>query len=202
MKIDEKGVSGLPKCTENPFLKEAVEEIQNSIVRKYVNSSGNDRKAVLNMVDGETGEVLKTSFVRQMRVDEEQFTKVYINHFASFFELSKTAIRVFGYIMKCMKPAKDQIYLSHEEAMKYTGYTSPKSVYKGLMELAKANIIARSSLPNIWYINPMLFFNGSRVTFVDEYINEKAEALRQSENRKMLEEQKRIESSVNQIDEQ
>lgn len=43
MKIDEKGVSGLPKCTENPFLKEAVEEIQNSIVRKYVNSSGNDR---------------------------------------------------------------------------------------------------------------------------------------------------------------
>ena len=202
MKIDEKGVSGLPKCTENPFLKEAVEEIQNSIVRKYVNSSGNDRKAVLNMVDGETGEVLKTSFVRQMRVDEEQFTKVYINHFASFFELSKTAIRVFGYIMKCMKPAKDQIYLSHEEEMKYTGYTSPKSVYKGLMELAKANIIARSSLPNIWYINPMLFFNGSRVTFVDEYINEKAEALRQSENRKMLEEQKRIEGSVNQIDEQ
>ena len=38
------------------------------------------------------------------KVDEEQFTKLYLSNFAAFFDLSQAAIRVFGYFMTCMKP--------------------------------------------------------------------------------------------------
>ena len=36
-----------------------------------------DKRAVVALADTETGEVFKTSFIRQIEVDEEQFTKLY-----------------------------------------------------------------------------------------------------------------------------
>lgn len=85
------------KNEENPFMKQAIEGIENHVVKKYKSNSGGDKRAVVALADTETGEVFKTSFIRQIEVDEEQFTKLYLSNFAAFFDLSQAAIRVFGY---------------------------------------------------------------------------------------------------------
>ncbi|KAA3849837.1 RepA protein [Bacteroides ovatus] len=150
------------------------EDIENHVVKKYKSSTGSDKKAVVAVADTDTGEVFRTSFIRQIEVDEEQFAKLYLNNFAAFFDLSQAAIRVFGYIMTCMKPKNDMIMFILEDCLEYTKYTSKGTVYRGLAELVKAEIIARGINENLWFINPLIVFNGDRVSFTKTYVRKKS----------------------------
>ena len=165
MAKNELKLSDFQRNKENPFMKQAIEDIENHVVKKYKSSTGSDKKAVVAVADTDTGEVFRTSFIRQIEVDEEQFAKLYLNNFAAFFDLSQAAIRVFGYIMTCMKPKNDMIMFILEDCLEYTKYTSKGTVYRGLAELVKAEIIARGINENLWFINPLIVFNGDRVSF-------------------------------------
>jgi hypothetical protein len=46
--------------------------------------------------------------------------------------------------------------------------------YRGLQELLTLEFIAHSSIPNKFWINPHLFFNGNRVKFITEYVKDTA----------------------------
>ncbi|EHA9991508.1 replication/maintenance protein RepL, partial [Bacteroides uniformis] len=151
------------------------------VVKKYKSNSGGDKRAVVALADTETGEVFKTSFIRQIEVDEEQFTKLYLSNFAAFFDLSQAAIRVFGYFMTCMKPKNDLIIFNRKKCLEYTKYKTDKAVYKGLAELVKAEIIARGPADNLWFINPLIVFNGDRVTFAKTYVRKKTLAAQKKE---------------------
>ena len=87
-------ITDFEKNIENPFLKEAVEQIQQNIVKKYKNSSGSSRNAILQAVNAEGELVGHTSFIQQIEVDEQQFTKLYLSQFSSFFNLNSQGIRV------------------------------------------------------------------------------------------------------------
>ncbi|MGL5254223.1 MAG: RepA protein [Brevinema sp.] len=163
------------KNEENPFMAQAVEKIENHVVKKYRSNSGGDRKAVVALADTSTGEVFKTSYIRQVEVDEEQFAKIYLSQFSSFFNLSQAAIRVFGYILTCMKPKNDMIIFDRKKCLEYTGYKSDKAIYKGLTELIVSEIIARGPNEYNWFINPLVIFNGDRVSFTKTYIKKKKE---------------------------
>lgn len=174
MAKNELKLSDFQRNKENPFMKQAIEYIENHVVKKYKSSTGSDKKAVVAVADTDTGEVFRTSFIRQIEVDEEQFAKLYLNNFAAFFDLSQAAIRVFGYIMTCMKPKNDMIMFILEDCLEYTKYTSKGTVYRGLAELVKAEIIARGINENLWFINPLIVFNGDRVSFTKTYVRKKS----------------------------
>ncbi|WP_270776770.1 replication/maintenance protein RepL [Phocaeicola vulgatus] len=142
------------KNEENPFMKQAIEGIENHVVKKYKSNSGGE---------------------------EEQFTKLYLSNFAAFFDLSQAAIRVFGYFMTCMKPKNDLIIFNRKKCLEYTKYKTDKAVYKGLAELVKAEIIARGPADNLWFINPLIVFNGDRVTFAKTYVRKKTLAAQKKE---------------------
>lgn len=166
-----KNLTEFEKNTENPFLKQAVEQVQNSIVKKYKTASNTDQKAVLKAFDENTGEILgSTQFIRQIEVDEEQFAKVYLSNFSAFFELKQQAIRVFGYILTQLVPNKDEFYFDREDCRKYTGYQSDKSIFIGLASLLSNDIIARGKTDYRYFINPMITFNGNRITFAKTYV--------------------------------
>ena len=158
------------KNKENPFLKEAVEQIQQSIVKKYKNTSGTSRNAILQAVNSDGELVGHTSFIQQIEVDEEQFTKIYLSQFSAFWNLKTQAIRVFGYIMTKLVPKQDLFSFFLDECMEYTGYKSEKSVYIGLASLLQNQIIARGRNDSHYFINPMIAFNGDRVTFAKTYV--------------------------------
>ncbi len=174
LKREESKVSQFQKNDENPFLNQALEVIDKNIVKKYKNSSSTDQKATLLAYDPNTSEVLGyTRFVRQIEVDEDQFAKLYLSNFAAFFDLSQASIRVFGYILTCLKPKQDMIVFFMDKCKEYTKYETTKPIYKGLAELLHAEIIARGPADNLWFINPMVVFNGDRVTFAKTYIRKK-----------------------------
>lgn len=163
--------SDFEKNRENPFIKQAIEEVNKNVVKKYRSSTGTDRRAVLQAVDPDSGELLgHTSFIRQIEVDEEQFTKFYLSNFKAFYGLSEKAIRIFGYILTKLTPNKDEFMLIIEDCLSQTCYKTKPSIYAALAELIKADIIARGRTDTLFFINPMVVFNGNRVTFVKTYV--------------------------------
>lgn len=158
----------------NPFAEKAIEETQ--IVKKQQMIRPTDRNEIHMIVNSGTGQVEgQTAFMRFIEVDEEKFAKVYLNQFSAFFDLSKSAIKVFGYILTIIPPNKDSFYFIMEECLKYTGYSTDKSVFEGLAALIENNIIARSNNHVRYFINPLVVFNGNRVTFAKTYIKKREE---------------------------
>jgi hypothetical protein len=72
--------------------------------------------------------------------------------------------------MKQLIPKKDEFIFMLEDCMQYTKYNSETSIRIGLTSLLKANIIARGRADVLYFINPMVAFNGDRVTFAKTYI--------------------------------
>ena len=158
---------------ENPFLNEAIEKINGNITKKYRSATNTGEKAILKAVD-DNGELLgHTSFIRQIEVDEEQFTKIYLSQFSAFFDLKPQAIKVFGYIMTKLQPKQDMFMFLMDECLEYTNYKSKNSIWIGLGGLVESKIIARGPSDSIYFINPMVAFNGNRVTFAKSYIKKK-----------------------------
>lgn len=163
------------KNYENPFLKQALEQINNNIVKKYKTAAKTDQSAILQALDPKTQQpVGHTQFIRQIEVDEEQFTKIYLSQFSAFWNLNTQAIRVFGYIMTKLIPKQDMFIFLLDECLTHTGYKNHRSIHQGISALLEAEIIARGPADTLYFINPMVAFNGDRVTFAKTYVKKKS----------------------------
>ena len=158
-------LTDFPPYEENPFMPNALEEVHRHY-RLKVDTTNKDEDVWINQTTGECG---NTMFVKRKVVDDEKFAKLYLSQFQAFFELTTAGIRVFGYIMTCLQPKKDMIMFMLKDCMKYTNYSSKAPIYKGLAELLEAKIIARGENELLYYINPLIAFNGDRVRFCTEY---------------------------------
>ncbi len=137
----------------------------------------------LDIVNQKTGEVISgvnenRVFANKQLVDKHRFIKIYFDRLISMFHLSKTAIRVFGYIMTEMTEPRninqDCIYIGVQGVMDYCGYKTRNMVYVGLTELIATGFIARASKPpSHYWIDPKTAFNGNRIIIMNEYIKKK-----------------------------
>lgn len=167
-----KKISTHQSFEQNPFIEKAINEIE--IVKKTQIIRGKDRSEVKLIVDHKSGEIEgHTAFMRFIEVDEEKFTKFYLSQFSLFWDLSKSAIRVFSYIMTILQPDKDSFFFIMEDCLKHTKYSQRNSVTNALSSLIEVGLIAKSSNHVRYFINPLVVFNGSRVTFAKTYIKKK-----------------------------
>jgi intergrase/recombinase len=60
-----------------------------------------------------------------------------------------------------------------DECLEFTKYKAEKSCYIGLTDLVNSNIIARGPSETIYFINPMVAFNGDRVTFAKTFVKKR-----------------------------
>jgi intergrase/recombinase len=165
-------LSSYEKNRTNPFVEKAMDEIQ--VSKKYKHASQTDKRAILQAIDPNTGEMLgHTTFIRQIEVDEEKFAKIYLSGFDSFWDLNKAAIRVFGYILTKLKVSNDRFEFIVEECMEHTNYKAKKQVYEGLAALLAAEIIARGPYEQVYFINPLILFNGDRISYIKTYVKKK-----------------------------
>lgn len=122
------------------------------------------------IVNAETGDIEGTQiFAINEKVDKEQFTKVFRKGLAGMFGLSKSGIKVFAYIASIAKPNKDMVYFEIDDCKKYTEYKTHQPIMTGLSELIEAQFIARTDKHYKYFINPTMFFNGSRIAFMKVY---------------------------------
>jgi len=108
-------------------------------------------------------------------VDKAKFMKVFMTGLSNWFDLSKAGIKVFAYVANQIEPNRDTFMFSLERCKNFTGYKSDKMIFSGLAELAENKFIARGENPFIYYINPTVFFNGDRLTFIEQYELEQKE---------------------------
>ena len=170
---EKKGVKDFIKYDENPYVEKLINELTAQTYKKYRYATRTDQKAILTAVDANGEAVGHTSFVRQYEVDPAQFTKVFNEHLKSFSGIKTAGLRVFNYIQATLKPGNDFVVISIEKARAFGNYKSARDVYAGLTELLSAEIIAKSEAFNIYYINPLVFFNGDRLTYIKTYVKKK-----------------------------
>lgn len=169
-----KNLTEFEQHRENPFLPNAVENIQ--IKKRTQRITPKGRNAVHYVMNSETGEVDGYSaFLRVVEVDEERFAKLYLAELMSLWELSKPAMRVFTYIASVLVPNKDKFFFDMEECLEYTGYKNHRSIFLGLSQLIEHGVIARTTKHWQYFINPMIVFNGNRVTFAKTYVKKQRE---------------------------
>lgn len=124
-----------------------------------------------DLIDPETGEVHAVNAIYQRRVvDSERYAKIYLDGVGKTFGLSKAAQRVFQIILQLCKKDSDQLYLSFMAVQKVEDAMQERTYQRGLRELLEAGFIAYSDMPNMFWINVHLFFNGDRVRFITEYV--------------------------------
>ena len=149
---------------ENPFLDNHMIPIGNKSVR--ISKLGEDNNVLINQV---TGEIHGTHVVAHRKVDSGRFVKVFADYMAFTFELTKAgnkALRVVMWALSKNSINKDVVILdkyTHSDFMeehKEKLSVSYPTFSRGLAELEKAQILAKTVRPGQYYINPHCMFNG------------------------------------------
>lgn len=137
----------------------------------------------------DTGKSYFANIVHTQEVDKEEFIKLYTSQIKAYFDLTKTAYKVFFIFLRIYQDAigKDHFYLSCKKAMslveKIDHFVLSESIfYRGIKELIEKRIIAKTNEKNWYFINPAIVFNGDRARFVSEIIKKKEEMEEQPES--------------------
>lgn len=123
--------------------------------------------------DGESVTHSGIHVVRQ--VDETEFVKLYTSNVKAIFDLKPTSLKVLQYLMVQLQetPNADAIYLAWFGAEQYFNEEdvkmSRRSFHRALSEMVEKGFIAESQNPHMFWFNPHLFFNGNRMSFIQEY---------------------------------
>ena len=153
---------------ENPLLVSHEIEVKRKRVKT---GAGRD------LLDPSTGEIVGVAAIYTMEdKDDEEFVKVFSEGVRASFGLSKTAHRVFQVVLDQYQgtPMRggyaDSVYLAWFDgglSGQRIGMTD-RTFQTGLKELLAKGFLAPRS-PNLFWVNPTLFFKGNRVAFVKEY---------------------------------
>jgi len=134
------------------------------------------------VVNTSTGEVRGLTVVHTIEErDDAEFVKVFAAGVAAAYELNSTAQRVFQTILDEYQRepmvkgfAQDVTLFWYENGLNGRSLDmSEKTFQRGLKMLMAAGFIS-PRMPNVYWVNPSLFFKGDRVAFVREYRRKKA----------------------------
>lgn len=155
---------------QNPLMEVTAVPVKKKKVRSGLASK--------TLVDVETGEIAAASVVHQIEdKDSDEFVKVFAAGIAAAYELSRTGQRVFQSVLQEYERTPmnggfvDSVHLvwfgdglqGRDIGM------SDKTFQRGLKELLSKGFLA-PKIPNVYWVNPALFFKGDRVMFVKEYV--------------------------------
>lgn len=160
----------------NPFVENMLIPVGSKSVQ--ISTIGKDSNILVNQ---HTGEVAGTHVVARKKVDTEKFIKTFADYMAFTFDLTRAgnkALRVVMWAMKEQAMKKDVVVLDKftlKEFLDSYGFSeidgkgSPSLSYptftRGLSELEKAKIIAKTVRAGTYFINPNCMFNGDRIAF-------------------------------------
>ena len=158
----------LGRHKSNPFLGDMILPVKGKQIR--LSRLGRENNILVNQ---DTGEVHGTHVTTYKRVDGEQFVKLFTANIGLTFGLSSAGLKVFSILLWAVQHkalSKDEIdldslaleeFLENHKDLK----VSLPTFKRGLNELEKAQIIAKTMRQGRYFINPNFVFNGDRVAF-------------------------------------
>lgn len=152
--------------TENPFISEVIEHISDKRYRKAV---GCTYQQVLNEESGELENQKIFVLGEQKKVDKQEYYKVFYGAIKNFFQLSKSTMTLFEYIMTNICYSHDRICILSGDVKEKIGM-SRSGCYRGILQLLEAGVIAKADQEGCYFINPTIAFKGDRITLIKQYI--------------------------------
>ena len=162
--------TALGRFKTNPFLEGMVVPVKGRQVK--LSKLGKDDNVLLNQT---TGEFLGTHLTTYRKVDSQQFVKLFTQNIALTFDLSSAGIKAFSVLLwsvQLRSISKDEVFmdaLTLQSFLEEQGNSNLKlslaTFKRGLNELEKAQIIAKTLRKGQYFINPNFVFNGDRIAF-------------------------------------
>lgn len=117
----------------------------------------------VELIDRKTGEVkLATQIVGNSRYyDTTDFVKLFEP--AILIKMSRAEVAVFCYLISHLQFGGYAVF-DYNECLVYTGYNSRQTIYRGLVELNKKDVI-RQKAKGEWWVNPNIVYRGQRDEF-------------------------------------
>lgn len=109
------------------------------------------------------------------KVDKETFIKVFRDSIKYIAKLTRTAQAVLWYVMDNLPKDKGYVVIDNSTVMEYCDFKTRKSVRDGVIELLEKNILTKSTVHKKYWVNPLVIFNGNRITYSNEYILDEAD---------------------------
>lgn len=159
------GVRSAEKHADNPFLAGSEVEITGRKKRYTIVA----RPDVITAPDGAVKGGIEHTIVRL--VDDAQFVKVFSDGIAGMYDLRASGAKVFRFLFDQVQkhPNIDRLYLYFMDAVEEPWKISKPVFFRGLAELLEKGFLARSTNPNMYFLNPQMIWNGDRFRFVQEY---------------------------------
>ncbi len=160
------------RYADNPFMENQVITTKSKKISVFSTTGAHTK-----LVNEETGEAPETTVMAFREVDDAMFIKLFTQNIGLTFNLSSNGVKALNVLIWVLQQhiSRDLILIdkyTHEDFMKSHDSQNIKLAYntmaKGLSELCKAQIIAKSKRQGHYYINPHFVFNGDRVRFVTE----------------------------------
>lgn len=158
----------LVRHRSNPFLDQLV--ITKKKKQITVSPMGKDDNVLVNR---NTGEISGTHVVTYKQVDDAEFIKLFGANVGLTFDLTSAGIKAFNVLIwsvQYMGMGKDEVPLDSLTLEDYLISNKDKKLSmatfkRGITDLVKANIIARTFRKGTFFINPNFAFNGDRIAF-------------------------------------
>lgn len=128
------------------------------------------------LTNPETGEAMQHAGIHRVEfVDEDKFVKLFTQNLKVFFDLTPPSQKVLQCVLGTLQdnPNAEGIHLPwftvEDFSLEHNLKISRTSFHRALREMLDKGFIAESESANFYWINPHLFFNGDRMTFITEY---------------------------------
>jgi hypothetical protein len=157
------GIRSAQRYEVNPFIDQLVVKTRG---RKVTVARGSTLVNRQGEVEG------VTEIAQIVEVDEGQFVKLFTKDLAVWFDLNKSAMRVFGALLATIQQTsigRDLVFFDHTSDQTKQFGMSKQTFYRGVEELIDKGFIARHRSAGWYFTNPAMFFNGNRARFVKEY---------------------------------
>lgn len=129
-----------------------------------------------SIINHDTGQLSGVSIQSYKEVDSEEFVKIYTANVGLIFDLNPSGKKVFQILLIALQKNsinRDSVLFSSriglEIANKHSIKIGETTFYRGLEELLRQNIIAKSLESNLYFINPHIIFNGDRIDFINSF---------------------------------
>lgn len=106
---------------------------------------------------------------KKEKTTKDTFVKLYVDQLTSVLNLSLCGRKILAYIMQNIEFRHTDIDLGSYKVLKALGYKTRNQVYRGINELLKADVLARTIDHRTFYINPLFFFKGDDLYIVTHY---------------------------------
>lgn len=162
-------MKNLPVFDSNPFKMD---------LSNFEMSVWKDNQVVTRMYDVKTGEeynLVRKESDKTFIKDKQTFVKLNVEGINKVVAgMCISSFHLLFYILETIKPNSDIYHLDQEDFLNRYGYKqgSKQVFYRSIYELLERGIVAKAAgFSRTYWINPNIFFNGTRTTLLKKYKN-------------------------------